>query len=497
MQRQMVRDELYPLLDKTLFAVFVLLLPFALGSGAKLFGDGDVSWHIAAGRWILEHRAVPATDPFSFTMGGQPWIAFEWLSQVIYALAYNAAGHSGQATVVITAFMVLHLVVFLFLRRRVGPLAMLIALAAMDVILTFFVLARPHVLVWPIIAAWTVVLLNCRDQNRTPPLALALLMLLWTNLHGSFVLGFAIAGAVGLDTLVAAKWERRVFASWLLFALVALLAALLNANGIAGFLHPFTVMGLENLKFIGEWQPSTPSRTPLFYAILIGTMGALLIRGIKLAFGEVLLLLFLLILAFSQMRHQSWLAIVAVLILAPRLAPRGRGETTQMFSTAANRRMWLASAATAAIAILTLRLALPLRPQDNMANPHKLLTQIPAELKSQPVFNEYTFGGPLMLAGVRPYIDGRSDMYGDAFMSEYMKIDDGDLVLFNDAVRKYGITWTMLPPKVRLTKALDASPDWRRLYGDSVGVIHVRESRLVIHAQNGTSDKPLPSRSQH
>src|SRR4051794_36894953 len=57
-----------------------------------MLSDPDTLWHIAVGRWILDHRDVPHTDLFSSTKFGEPWIAKEWLSQVLYALAYRVGG---------------------------------------------------------------------------------------------------------------------------------------------------------------------------------------------------------------------------------------------------------------------------------------------------------------------------------------------------------------------------------------------------------------------
>ena len=95
-------------------------------------------------------------------------------------------------------------------------------------------------------------------------------------------------------------------------------------------------------------------------------------------------------------------------------------------------------------------------------------------MRTQAVFNGYNFGGPLILAGIKPYIDGRADMYGDAFVLEWWDIVSGDMPKFDRAVRKYDIRWTLLSPKEPLVKQLDASPQWRRYYSDKVGVIHVR-----------------------
>ena len=129
----------------------------------------------------------------------------------------------------------------------------------------------------------------------------------------------------------------------------------------------------------------------------------------------------------------------------------------------------------AALALLTFRAALPLSPSESASNPRGLLAAIPRELRSQPVLNGYSFGGPLILAGIRPYIDGRADMYGDAFFANYKAITDGDVDRFNRAVKRYGLRWTILPyDDAALIQKVDSSPGWHRLYSDKVGVIQVR-----------------------
>ena len=63
--------------------------------GPRLLADPDTYSHIALGRWIFEHQSVPSVDPFSQTMRGEHWVAFEWLSQVIYAGALSLGGWTG------------------------------------------------------------------------------------------------------------------------------------------------------------------------------------------------------------------------------------------------------------------------------------------------------------------------------------------------------------------------------------------------------------------
>jgi hypothetical protein len=76
-------------------AVFgsALWLPVVLGNSGTL-------WRITTGDWILAHWAVPALDTSSFTAFGRPWVAQEWLSEVVLALAYRAAGWNGLMVLV-------------------------------------------------------------------------------------------------------------------------------------------------------------------------------------------------------------------------------------------------------------------------------------------------------------------------------------------------------------------------------------------------------------
>ncbi|WP_309662681.1 hypothetical protein [Sphingomonas sp.] len=450
------------LAGKALFLFLVLGLPLGLAGAPRIFNDGDVSWHVAAGQWIVAHRSLPVTDPFSFTAAGRPWVPIEWLSEVIYATVYGLAGFAGLATVVAAALMALHAILFLHLRRYVGPLALAALFIGLDLVLGPFILARPHVLVWPLLAGWTVLLLRAAEAARAPPLWGALIVLVWTNLHGSFPLAIPIGAAIAFDALRAVKWAT--LRQWTVFALVSGLAMLLNANGAEGLLHPLRVMGMGTLPLIQEWQASSPSSTPLFYVVLLLGLGALLWRRVRVPIGRLVLLLVLLVMAFAQMRSQAWLVIVAAAAIPPLLGGK------------AVERGGFALLGLAAIPFLALRLALPITPIENAANPRHLIAAVPPELRSQPVLNGYTFGGPLILAGIRPYIDGRADMYGDAFFTDYNQITQGDIARFNRAVDRYDIRWTMLPPgNAALIKALDASPRWRRLYADRIGIIHVRK----------------------
>ena len=117
---------------------------------------------------------------------------------------------------------------------------------------------------------------------------------------------------------------------------------------------------------------------------------------------------------------------------------------------------------------------MPLSPPENEANPWNLIAAVPPELRSQPVLNGYSMGGPLILSGIRPYVDGRGDMYGDALVVDYSHIAHGDAQAFDAAVMRWNIRWAILPNGSKLIPLLDRTPGWRRFARDRVGALYIR-----------------------
>jgi hypothetical protein len=174
-------------------------------------------------------------------------------------------------------------------------------------------------------------------------------------------------------------------------------------------------------------------------------------------------------LALLQVRHQAMLAIIAAMIL-PQGLKRNSLEAPSV------DRSSVAMAWAVAAALIIARAVLPLSPPENETNPWKLIAAVPPQYRSQPVLNGYSMGGPLILAGVRPYIDGRGDMYGDALVNDYVRITSGDEAAFNDAVRRWNISWVIVPHRSHLVELLDRSAGWRRLASDEAGVVFVRRA---------------------
>lgn len=437
----------------------------------NVLNDPDTYWHLAAGEWMLYHGRVLHQDVFSFSHAGLPWQTHEWLSEIVMGLAFRAGGWNGL--LVLYAASVAGAVVMFAgrLGRTLNGLALpVVVLVAFECVAPTLLL-RPHVLVLPVIVAWTVELLAARDERRAPRLFMVCLMLLWANLHGSYVFGFLLFAPFALEALVEAKGERlKVVRAWGLVGALCAAAALITPHGLAGVIYPFQIMGMGTLQAIDEWRPADFAKVSAFEAALIATLYVCLSRGVRVAPLRLALLLVILHMSLQHQRHQIVMAVVAPLILAQPLA-EALGQQVQ----ARARRMAWTIFAVIAILVAGLRLALPTIRIDGPITPGSALAHIPPALAGRPMLNSYDFGGYLIFRGVKPFIDGRADMYGDDHVRRYQRILSGDVASFDGAVRQYGLAWTLLDPHEPLAKALAAKPGWRRLYGDRYAVVYARD----------------------
>ncbi|MEO7634304.1 MAG: hypothetical protein ABIS38_01495, partial [Sphingomicrobium sp.] len=301
--------------------------------------------------------------------------------------------------------------------------------------------------------------------------ATLVLMVIWANVHASYMLGLGIAGVLTLEALLARPRERRAIVGWSIFLAAAVLAAFVTPHGIQGFIYPFQVSGMGVVAVIDEWRATNFTDDRLFIIVAAALWLVVALRWRRINPLRIVLLGGLTALAVAHARHQMPFAIVAPLIVIP-LLPRERKEV-QRESALSSRTMWLAGTL-AAVALIAVRAIAPFNLHDNIAFASTAIARVPAPLRAQPVFNGYSFGGPLILAGVQPYIDGRADMYGDAFTLDYVAMLRGDMMRFRRADRRWRFGWTILPPKVGLVAKLDRAPEWRRLYADRWAVIHVR-----------------------
>ncbi|HEY0330752.1 MAG TPA: hypothetical protein VGC77_16840 [Rhodopseudomonas sp.] len=462
------------------------LLPFWIGAGVYLFQfvagndllqDSDIFWQIEVGQWIIDHRAVPTSDIYSFTRLGAPWISSSWLAQVLYAASYAQAGWAGVVALSALAIAASFALFVQALQRHVAPApATLLAMAAL-LLSIHHLLARPHVLALPVMVAWFAGLIVATEARRVPSLWLLPLMALWANLHGGFVLGLLLLGGVALEALWSAQPPRRLAlaARWALFALGALLACCCTPYGWDSLLASRRILDLgEVLAILSEWQPADFSQFGAFEAAVLGLLGVALYRGLTLSPPRILLVLGLLHMALSHVRSIEAFALLVPLILAGPWSKQ-LGTVPPVASVTSPRSVAAAAAAALALLVASVSVAPHLRFALVAAQVPKEAVAVLRQRGAERVFNAYEFGGYLIAAGIRPFIDGRAELYGEKFVvAHHRAVALRDLDALPRLLDDYAIDATLLAPTAPAVKQLDRLPGWQRVYADAVAVVHAR-----------------------
>jgi hypothetical protein len=479
-------------------AVTLFYCLFLFQGHTKLFRDSDSGWHIRTGESILATGALPRTDPYSFTRGGQPWFAWEWGADVLMGAAHRAAGLGGVAMLYGLAIAA---GVWLWFRLTWAAGGDFFLAAAMSPLLlstcNIHWMARPHVLSWVflLLAVWYA-------ETRTGPpgirslAAIALFTAAWANIHASFFLApvIALIYAAGcfLRPLVwdldrRAEWGRaRGFA---LAAAAAAAGSLLNPYGWNLHRHLFAYLtDTELLKRVGEFQSFN------FHAEGAGQIVATLLLVVvggtaALARQRPDWFLLSLLLAAAALRSARVLPLVAlaglplangaiagVLREAPLRLPLKRifaySARLRKLDARAGGLGWAALAALAMCLLLrvpAIAAATGFPPDQFPVAASAYLAELPHNAR---LLAPDKFGGYLIyrFAGRRKvFFDGRSDLYGAAFLARYarlVQVRPG----WQREMAAFGFTHALLPKDYSLAGVLEAA-GWKRLYRDGTAVL--------------------------
>jgi len=460
-----------------------------LAERMALLNDPDTYLHIAAGRWILAHGALPMHDPFSHSMPGANWISSEWLAQIILAATYDHFAWGGVILIAAASVALAVSVLTHFLLRHLEPLPALIIAAATAALLLPHALARPHVLALPLLVLWAGVLLAARDAGRPPPFVALPVMVLWANLHGSFMFGLALAAFLGGEAVLhpGPGRSRRVEAyRWGAFLLAALFAALVTPYGVGGLLQPIRLIGMPALQStFAEWLSPDFQKSPALEMWILGVLLVGFATGTRLPLTRLALLLGLVHMTLQHARHADLLALVGPLAVAAALgrslaALTGPVQPSRLTRWAARlaRPSTLPAAGLALLVAMALALPTVLRPivrNDDAVTPGAALAAAARLGLSGPLFNSESFGGYLIFRGVPTFIDGRIEMYGNDFLAKDYRAERGDAVALKELLARYHIAWTLLLPQSGAIGVMDHLAGWEQVYADNRAVIHRRK----------------------
>jgi len=294
-------------------------------------------------------------------------------------------------------------------------------------------------------------------------------MPVWANLHGSFAFGLALAGGLAVEAAIESAERKKAILGWGLFVLAATLSAVITPFGIQTLLFPFKLSSMQGLGHIGEWQASDFSSLTPFALALLSALFVLGSGKVKVPPVRMLILLGLVWLTLTHVRHQMLLGVTAPILLSPALAKSWPAKSQTHAPV-------LAAFAALALALLfAARSMLAVTRGDDPVSPVSALAHVPGFVRETPVFNDYGFGGYLIWNGIKPFIDSRADLYGDLYLRNYADITSPDKDALAATLALHHVRWTIFSRQAPVVKLLDATPGWRRFYSDKLAVVHVHD----------------------
>jgi uncharacterized membrane protein YhaH (DUF805 family) len=510
------RGETFQRLLVPSLAGLVWLFVFVMGLfGPKASGfvsaDGDLALHLLLGDLMREAQWVLPVEPTTFMADTKPFIAHEWLSEVVFSMSHAALGLSGPLLIV-AALVATAILVTLRRMRAIGvsPWPQVAILVPMMSVVNQHLVVRPHVFTWLMAILWYCQLERHREGEITWQrwlLVAGPMIVLWTNLHGGFLLAFFLLGLFALAALVDAVVEEKAgrgpaVASLKQLAGMGVCALLLSGINPFGFgLH------LHLLEFINESEMLdniAEFASPDFHGtgekIFLGSglsVFLLLILGRRRpASVEWILAFTLFAQSLVSLRNQPLFALLVAPLAARRLEQllheaKERDSISGRFS-----RIVLASSArvrdtdrrfggAVTLSVATAGIVLWLYGQgperlgfDAERQPVAALAYVaqnPEQFRGR-MFNSYAWGGFISYHAYpeqKTFINGFNDNYGPELLNAYLRVANLTSE-WKQVLDEHEIDWILFDTTSPLATMLGHDAGWTQIYSDPLATIFVR-----------------------
>jgi hypothetical protein len=489
------------------------ILWFAFAKPLQLL---DFWWHLKVGEIIYTTKSIPRTDLFSFTAAGRDFVHQNWLSELLYYLTYRLGDLPLliclNGLVIVIAFgLVFYLCWEASRSLRIAAACTILA----EVLSIGFTNARPQVFSFPLFALY-LVLQRYRRRRGDLLWLLPLLMALWVNVHGAFVLGLMLLFLVTCSELVrrlfgggkADVLSYREIGRLALVCLLALLMSGLNPEGYGVFSYVRTVQNdPASQKLVTEWQSPSLRRlwdVPFFAALFLNFL-VFIYSTKRLDFTELSLFCVFAWLGLTSVRQGIWFAMIMAPILAGQIASldlspllrtlsgflKGTGWTARespapRARAAPGKKTTLNVLIAVIVIVITLllspwiRLRLPLPPLNyglvDKKTPLDAVGFIQERHIQGHIFHPQHYGDYMIWSlypGQKVFIDGRVHLYGEELCRDYIRILNA--YDWENLLAKYQIQLLLLDKteeEQHLLGAVTNSDRWESIYEDELSVIY-------------------------
>lgn len=481
--------------------------------------DPGVGWHFASGAWIVNHLAVPFTDPFLASPFPRPWVSDQWLTDVVFYLVLSRAGWAPLYALVIVIFVATFLLV---LHRSILRETKLFIPSALAAVLVFKI-AQIHFILRPVIVSFflfAIVYVSLRELwtklasgdeftalLRRKGIVFIVLFMLWSNLHPSFVLGLILLGAFVLSAAAQYRFQfqgrgtSRLRMTNMIFLLFALCAAATLCNPYGLNLHR-SILFLGSSRFFmnlhEEWlSPSLSEYSGQLFAVmsvflLFSAVVSRRFRRQTNLFEAVTVLVFFAS-AVDAVRMLPYFGIIAAPLLAKAIGGvamlkwlsrekvRRRLLRLESLERAAYLPYPIVHASLALIVISSAFGVIPLYnekfgPSEDRF-PGEAVAFLQAEINGnapEPVISVPEWGGFITWWGegrIRPVIDDRNTLTGEEFYRRYFDELKKPVEDIKPFLRELQAHYFLIPSKSTLGARLGSDREFRVLFRDDKSIV--------------------------
>ncbi len=476
--------------------------------------DNDLFWHLATGKWIVEHKTLPEADPFAYTTSLKAQEEFVrakiiltqyWLANLLQYGIFSFSGFNGIIILRVLIVLLTLLVIFAHLRSRgLRTLPNLLLLLPISFVLIHYKGDRPNQMTFLFLALF-LFLLDALKKGEKKGYLLPIVYILWANMHGGFILGGAIAGLVFATELFRPVFFRTYLLNkkLLLFMGLICMAGFLNPNGynviysmlfetsqtqtasIGESKGPFFFISTGNYLYV--WIQSIS-----FFLALSYLLSRLYLQftkkrdSILLALDEIFILLFLSVLSFTSIRYIPLFVIALVPMVSPLFSGRFQALVLRL------SRYFVPELLIVAASIWTISTAY----NDTLVKNAAISSYYPDDavqfIKEKEIkghfFNYYDWGGYFIWQFYPDkfvFIDGRavSLKTADAAQAVISNADEKimDKPLYAAILDSYSVRHIIIPPINYLgdinyvLQPLVDDPDWRLIFVGRNSLIFTRD----------------------
>lgn len=476
--RRLTLSHVWVVVGLTLLALRPLLTPIP---------PHDFWWHMATGRWIVQHGAIPQTDSFSFTRTGAPFFNQSWLAQL---LMYGVYEIGGLALIILVQMIVITATYGLLLRlciRRTGNVMISVALLLMLLMPAVFDNwnVRPQTYAFPLFMGFVWVLTAYRLGWHNRLWLLPILMVLWVNVHGAFILGLGLIGLVWLGEALKRLFRRDAapLRPLVIWGLATAAATLINPRGVGVLGYVRGLVGNNAVtSLVTEWAPPSVRdiNGTLFFVFLLVSVGMLIYARRRPDLTDMLLCAPFVWLALGAGRNIVWLGFVVL----PAVAVAVAGSLPERRTTVRSAGSPLLNGVLVGLMALMLVLALPwfkpalFPPQLGALVSEGTPVEAVAALRTLPqrpqrLFHAMSYGSYVIWAAPEQpvFIDPRIELYPYDQWVDYINLGQGN----NSAalLSKYRIDGLLLSKKEQkaLIEHVRTDPAWQVRYEDEQAIM--------------------------